>query len=205
MSERRWALLIGIDEYPFCPPELQLHGCVNDLNVWNDVLTSPSFGFAFPADGIMQLVNAQATHDGILAAFDELAEKVGPDDVVFVQYSGHGSQVPATVPGSEGDNLDETIVPCDARNPAEHGPRKDITDNQIHQKLLALTAKTPRVTLVFDSCHSGSVTRDMFAAQVREIPPDLRPAPERRVTRYRPRRPTAAGWSRFLYGARGMS
>src|SRR5204863_8160945 len=46
-----------------------------------------------------------------------------------------------------------------------------------HEKLLGLTAKTPRVTLVFDSCHSGSVTRDISAAPVRRIDPDLRPVP----------------------------
>jgi hypothetical protein len=180
MSERRWALLIAIDEYPYCPPELQLQGCVNDLLVWQDLLTSPSAGFNFAASGITRIENAQATRDGILAAFDELAEKAGPDDVVFVQYSGHGSQVPEAIPGSAGNQLSETIVPSDARNPADHGPRKDITDDEIHQKLLALVAKTSRVTLVFDSCHSGSVTRDLFASRVRQIPPDLRasdPAP----------------------------
>jgi hypothetical protein len=180
MSERRLALLIAIDEYPYCPPELQLQGCVNDLLVWQDLLTSPSAGFDFAASGITRVENAQATRDGILAAFDELAEKAGPDDVVFVQYSGHGSQVPEAIPGSAGNQLSETIVPSDARNPADNGPRKDITDDEIHQKLLALVAKTPRVTLVFDSCHSGSVTRDLFASRVRQIPPDLRasdPAP----------------------------
>ncbi len=175
MSERRWALLIAIDAYQYLPPEVQLHGCVNDQEVWRELLTSPSAGFAFPASGITQLTNADATHDGILAGLDELAEKAGPDDVVFVQYSGHGSQVQSSVPNSSGDGLSSTIVPSDARNPAAVAARLDITDLEIHQKLLALIAKTPRVTLVFDSCHSGTITRDLFSAPVRQIEPDLRP------------------------------
>ena len=57
---------------------------------------------------------------------------MGPDDVVFVQYSGHGSQMRAAIPGDEGDGLDETIVPSDAREPDDPA-RKDITDNEINE------------------------------------------------------------------------
>ena len=178
MSERRWALLIGIDSYEYLSERLQLHGCVNDTMVWMDVLTSASYGFGFPRTGITQLTNARATREGIVGALGEFVAKVGPDDVVFVQYSGHGSQMKAAIPGSEGDDLDETIVPADARAPDDPA-RKDITDKEINRFLRTLTARTPRVTMVFDSCHSASVTRDLVVPPVRGIDPDIRdPSPQ---------------------------
>jgi hypothetical protein len=194
VSERRLALLIGIDAYPYCPPGLQLQGCVNDTMLWKDVLTSPSFGFGFNDEAITALVDKQATRDGILGAFDELIAKVGPDDVVFVQYSGHGSQVPAARRGDEGDSLSETIVPSDARDPSDTGPRRDITDDEIYEKLVALTSKTVRVTVVFDSCHSGSVTRDVSAARVRRIEPDLRQVPAALTSAPATRSAGPSGW-----------
>jgi len=60
-------------------------------------------------------------------------------------------------------------------------------DDEIHAWLGRLTAKTPNVTLIFDCCHSGTVTRGAVpqaAGRVRWVEPDLR----------RPAwKPTAAG------------
>jgi hypothetical protein len=163
------ALLIGVDTYPHVPP---LNGCVNDANLMRSVLVD-TFGFA--ADHISLLVNEQATRAGILSAFDALVSATAPDDIVVFHYSGHGSQI-ADREGDEPSGFDSTIVPFDATRPVGDAP--DITDDEIHLRLEALAEKTSFITLIFDSCHSGTITRDDFGEPGRSIAADTRPASE---------------------------
>lgn len=62
-----------------------------------------------------------------------------------------------------------------SRGPEEN---RDIPDLEIDRWVRRLNDKTPNVTLVFDCCHSGSVTRDPFGEECREAVADLRPASE---------------------------
>jgi Caspase domain len=162
----RWALLIGIDRYPNFPAQAQLAGCVNDVEAIAELLINR---FSFPAGNVERLLNGAATRAGIRAALDSLTERVGVDDVVVVQYSGHGSRM--TDPKAP-DGMDETIVPSDSgREPHEN---RDICDTEIHRWLLRLTERTGHLTLIFDSCHSGHILRDPFGAKGRWVEPDLR-------------------------------
>jgi Caspase domain len=170
MTARRLAVVAGIDEYPHLRADQQLRGCVNDAELMAEVLMGT---FGFPEDGITLLRNAEASRDGILAALERLVADAQPGDVVVVHFSGHGSQM-TDREGDEADGLDETIVPADSGRGA--WPNRDITDDEIYEVLTRLTAQTPLVTLIFDCCHSGSVTRDLAAARTRRIEPDLRPA-----------------------------
>ncbi len=157
----KWALLIGINEYPKFAPRGQLSGCVNDVEVMRQALVN---SFNFPENHVAVLTDRQATRKGILTAMRDLVQKVGQDDVVVVHYSGHGSQM-TDLEGDEPDGLDETIVPYDSgRAPYEN---RDIKDDEIYLWLKDLTAKTSSVTLVFDCCHSGTITRDDFGGAVR--------------------------------------
>jgi hypothetical protein len=166
----KWALLIGINQYPNFAPRGQLSGCVNDVEVMRQALVN---SFNFPESHVAVLTDRQATREGILTAMRELVQRVGEDDVVVVHYSGHGSQM-TDLEGDEPDGLDETIVPYDSgRDPH---PNRDIKDDEIYLWLKALTAKTSSVTLVFDCCHSGTITRDDFGGAVRWVEPDKRPA-----------------------------
>ena len=162
------ALLIGIDQYPNLGDAQQLKGCVNDSLQLRSLLEER---FAFPSAGIVLLKNEKATRDAILASFKELAHRVAPGDVVVVGYSGHGSR---TRTGDGPTGWDESIVPYNSgRSPH---PNRDILDDEIHQWLLTMAAVTPNLTLVFDSCFSGGITRDPFEVSVRWAPPDCRPA-----------------------------
>jgi hypothetical protein len=166
----KWALLIGINRYPSFAPRGQLSGCVNDVEVMRQALVN---SFNFPENHVEVLTDGHATREGILTAMQELVERVGQDDVVVVHYSGHGSQM-TDLEGDEPDGFDETIVPYDSgRDPY---PNRDIKDDEIYLWLKDLTAKTSSVTLVFDCCHSGTITRDDFGGAVRWVEPDLRPA-----------------------------
>ncbi|MFL6231920.1 MAG: caspase family protein [Thermoanaerobaculia bacterium] len=168
-SPQRWALLIGINSYPNFSPRGQLTGCIHDVEVMRQVLID---SFNFPESQIALLIDGQATREGILGAMKDLVQKAGPEDVVVVHYSGHGSQM-TDLEGDEPDGLDETIVPSDSgRAPHEN---RDIKDDEIYLWLKDLTAKTSNVTLIFDCCHSGTIVRDDFGGAERWIEPDLRP------------------------------
>ncbi len=164
----RWALLIGIDRYPNFPEHAQLAGCVNDVEAMAALLV---YRVSFPPGNVERLLDGAATREGIRAAFGSLTERVGLDDVVVVQYSGHGSRMAdPTAP----DGMDETIVPGDSgRAPHEN---RDLCDTEIHRWLLRLTERTGHLTLIFDSCHSGHIMRDPFGAKGRWVEPDPRPA-----------------------------
>jgi hypothetical protein len=114
---------------------------------------------------------------------------------VVLAYSGHGSRL-RDEDADEPDGWDETIVPADSGR-GEH-PNRDIRDDEIHAWLLALSEATSRITLVFDSCFSGGITRDPFGVRIRGLPPDPRPAAASGTVRGAPRRDAgrkgASGW-----------
>jgi hypothetical protein len=162
-------LLIGIDRYALLGPRYQLAGCVNDAELMQRILQDQ---FGFPASNITLLTDEAATRAAVLTAMDAFAARVGPDDIAVICYSGHGSQM-TDREGDEPDGLDETIVPHDSgRHPH---PNRDITDDEIYTWLLGLTGVTPYVTLIFDCCHSGTITRDAFGTNARWVEPDTRP------------------------------
>lgn len=168
----KWALLIGINKYPLLAPYYQLSGCVNDVELMADIL---QHSFGFPAKQITLLKDEQATRDGILAAMNQLVEQAGENDIVLLGYSGHGSQM-TDREGDEPDGKDETIMPHNSgRYPY---PNRDITDDEIYAWLLKVAQKTPYVTLIFDCCHSGTISRDVFGTASRWVEPDLRPIEE---------------------------
>lgn len=175
-NANRWALLIGVNKYSKLGSRYQLKGCVNDVELMAGILEN---NFNFPANQITLLRDENATRDGILQALDRLLENVMEDNIVLVHYSGHGSQV-RDPEGDEPDGYDETIMPHDSgRHPH---PNKDIRDDEIYNWLLRLTEKTSFVTLIFDCCHSGSITRDAFGELERWVEPDDRPLEELNLT-----------------------
>ena len=165
----RRAILIGIDTYPHVP---QLDGCVNDVRLMRSVLIAT---FGFSPDNIKLLTNGQATRDAILSAFDVLIAATVTDDIVVIHYAGHGSRM-TDREGDEPSGFDSTIMPFDSgRAPHEN---RDITDDEIQLKLEALTAKTSSATLIFDACHSGTITRDVFGEKARGVAADRRSVSE---------------------------
>lgn len=163
-STKQLALLIGIDDYI---AERDLRGCVNDVERFKSVLIGK---FGFTETNVATLRNAQATRAGIIAAFEDLIQRTQGGDVVLVHYSGHGSRV-QDVSSDEDDGWDETIVPHDSRQAGIF----DLSDDEINALMARLTSKTPNVTIVLDSCHSGSATRG--GADVRRIRDDPRRPP----------------------------
>lgn len=169
MPAARYALLIGINRYPKIPAA-NLQGAVGDAELMRSLLVDR---FGFPAGSTRMLRDGEATASAIRGALAETVAVVGPDDVVVLYYAGHGARM--ADPRQPG-RLIESIVPSDSGRDAE--PNLDVVDEEIDRWVQAVNEKTPHVTLIFDCCHAGSVTRDPFGEAVRQVPDDLRPPAE---------------------------
>jgi uncharacterized caspase-like protein len=156
----RRALLIGINEYQAVP---SLAGSVNDIAAMQTVLTTR---WGFDARNIQTLRDRAATRAGILNALTQFVREIRPNDVAYVHYSGHGSQV-QDLTGDEEDGLDETLVPHDGRTSGV----PDITDDELDAIFSKLRAAS--VLIVLDSCHSGTATRAVDI-RTRSVPRDMR-------------------------------
>lgn len=167
-KENKLALLVGINDYPYVT---KLKGAANDVDNMRLLLVE-RFGFPDDDQHIRTLKDNLATRERILKAIQEhLIAKATPDSVIVFHYSGHGSRI-KDASGDEIDNWDETIVAYDSAHQDPH-PNRDITDDELLDLLSQLTEKTPNVTFIFDSCHSGTVNRGSGLA--RQVEPDERP------------------------------
>jgi hypothetical protein len=162
-----YALLVGINRYP--DPIPRLTGCVNDVDALANYLQHrihPESGNLY----LRVLKDEAATRDAVIDAFREhLGQATQADEVLFA-YSGHGSQEPAPPAfwQLEPDHMNETLVCWDSRLPDKH----DLADKELACLISVVAAKTPRMTVILDCCHSGSGSRVMNA---RYIEPDSRP------------------------------
>ena len=155
----RRALIIGVDTYTNRP----LDGCVADARLMEQLLRD-RFGFR-PQD-VRMLINGAATRAGVLSALDALVDLTAENDVAFVFYAGHGSMM-QDADGDEMSGFDSTLMVSDS-------PREDIADDELHARLIALGEKTPFTTLIFDACHSGTMSRDADGPTGRFYPPARR-------------------------------
>lgn len=184
-----YALLIGIGDYSLTPGFPDLEGAQNDIDIMENTLKSKRFGF----DRIAILLNEQATHSRVEAAFRELCAtiKKKPATAVYVYFSGHGSQTldlngdEPQIKDLQGNALpsyDQTWVTYGARLKKDTVPidgfkeidRYDILDDEIAQWLTELSRYSEQVVFVSDSCHSGSVSRKGVTAGIRRGPIDSR-------------------------------
>lgn len=136
------AVCIGINDYPGTYNDLK--GCVNDANDWAKLLRN-DFDFG---DNITLLTDADATKKNIVSALRDLVVGAKGGDVVVLTYSGHGTWVYDQGDRDESDNRDEAICAYD----------EIIIDDEI-RSIISKINKEAHLTIISDSCHSGSVTR----------------------------------------------
>ncbi len=110
----------------------------------------------------------EPTKANILKALRDIrAKAVDKDDVVVVYFSGHGVQVPEITdspdkPGQEQDGMSETFLPSDARFDDEGRPTNFILDKELNAIFYGSPTEAgfrANVWAIFDSCHSGDLTR----------------------------------------------
>src|SRR5262245_37774163 len=79
-----------------------LSGCVNDAKDMKAIAGSLGYSSTL-------LLDDQATASAVISAIGKAAKNCVSGDILFLTYSGHGSQVPDTN-GDEPDGQDETWV-----------------------------------------------------------------------------------------------
>jgi uncharacterized protein YbdZ (MbtH family) len=178
-----YALLIGIDCY--LPNQLpggyyyaSLGGCVRDITHVEEFLRR-TLGMA--QGRILKLTATNAgqgrpsepedqwpTYRNMVAKFKQLEAIAHPGDQVYIHYSGHGGRATTAYPDLKGPNgWDETLVPTDIGN----SEAQYLRDVEIAYMLKTMVDKELIVTVVLDSCHSGSATRGLGGAVPRRATP----------------------------------
>lgn len=150
---RRLALIVGVGQYKNeSVPDLA--GPPNDARRFYDLLAGRN-GYAFPKQNVCLLLDEQATTARFKEAFAKaLVERAQQGDVAVFFYAGHGSRTRDSN-GDEPDEWDETFMFHDARTGKIH----DLLDDEFNGMLVRLHKKTKNITVVLDSCNSGTATR----------------------------------------------
>ena len=162
-----YAVFIGINDYD--RPDAKLEYALNDSHAMRAAL---GYGIAnnlwLDAD-IRPINNRDAKKTAILANLNDIANKIGPDDLFFMFYSGHGASLGANPNISPDPNIttsNETyIMPVDSTNNAATA----ISSAELRVILAKMPAGTKKV-LIFDSCYSGG-----FVGKSAERPIGLTP------------------------------
>ena len=158
-GKRQLALVIGVGTYknPRVPP---LPGASADAQRMYDYLIGEQ-GPAFPSSNVCLLINENANKKNVIDAFSTLTDRAEKGDTVVFYYAGHGSQV-KDANNDESDGMDETFLVYDARAEDSSGRRiSDLRDDEFNDMLSALHKKTKNITVILDSCNSGTATRNV--------------------------------------------
>jgi len=142
------ALLIGINYYS--NPEIQLKGCIDDVNNIRSVLID---AYDYDLANIITLRDDelrgqyQPTRDNIIKNLNQLVSQSASLEEIWIHYSGHGSQI-QDMNRDENGGLDSILVPCDYQQ------RGFIIDDELLNIIKNIKC---RAILAFDSCHSGTI------------------------------------------------
>ncbi|KIM25370.1 hypothetical protein M408DRAFT_26358 [Serendipita vermifera MAFF 305830] len=173
-----FALLIGIDEYK--------HDALNNLNASvADAKAVKAFletSLGVPASQIQTLYNTEATRDAIIdniRAFQK-NPSIKNGDPILIFYSGHGGTGNAPIDWEAGGPEIQILLSHDTLCEDKGREICGVPDRTMGALLDQLSnEKGNNITVIFDCCHSGSLTRGERSRLVRgvnlaiNIPSDL--------------------------------
>jgi Caspase domain len=178
-------LFVGIDKYRYSESETypkaafkNLSGAVGDAMTFKQVLQdthqlrldTPQPGQCISSNDISTtLTDDCATRDAILGALNALIAKSAPRDTVLFYFAGHGAQFGEVDSNKQATGYNGTILPTDARQPGVPTVG-DIFDYELKAIKDAAVAKGLYFVTIFDSCNSGSATRDPSLGEGRNAP-----------------------------------
>lgn len=120
----------------------ELNGCENDARSMQAI--ADLLGYQSKV-----ILTREATSKQVLEELAIAARTLTKGDILFLTYSGHGSQIP-DVHGDETDGKDETWCLYD----------RMLIDDELYQ-MLSQFAPGVRVVFLSDSCHSGTMTKEL--------------------------------------------
>ena len=133
-----YVLAVGIDAYP---DKYALKGAVNDARNLAKAFQESS-ARVFGAIEVKELIDKDATRDGIRAGLDWLRRKATPTDVSIFFFAGHGERA-----------QDEFfLLPQDMKEDDLAGTC--LSRQEIKKHMQALPGK---VVVLLDACHSGAI------------------------------------------------
>ena len=158
----RYALLVGIDDYPGDNNDLQ--GPTGDVAMMHEMLVGT---YGFPEENIVTLLDADATRDHITQAFSRHLGQAGPEGGAVFFFSGHGSRLSENrgVIDYEENGVDEALIAW-----ANEDGEDLILDDELG--FLADGLGTSTTLLIIDACFSGTASRageSVSAIQPKEI------------------------------------
>ncbi|MDP0501486.1 MAG: caspase family protein [Verrucomicrobiota bacterium JB022] len=149
LAERRaphlHLLVVGVNEYR--NREYNLNFAVADAQGIRTLLESANRDL-FEQIETHQLSDAEATHDGILAAFERVKAAAQPQDVFIFYFAGHGVMSQA--------NQQFYLIPHDVTR--IYGESQSLTENGIaaHQlQQLSASIRAQKQLFILDACNSG--------------------------------------------------
>lgn len=170
VSQSAWsigyALIVGASQYKSLDERMQLEGPKFDAEMVYGYLKQKKSAL-FPAANIRVLADGvqgamPPTKAAIEEAMNGIAQKAKEGDFVYLHFSGHGSRQPAKPEDlTETDGLDEMFLPSDIGtwDDAVGSVKNALIDDEIGELIGNIRNKGVFVWAVFDSCHSGTVTR----------------------------------------------
>ncbi len=172
MSEnpKLYALLVAIDKYAY--PVGPLGGCVNDIRRVAEYLKNDETHFDLHLE---VLTDKTATRGNVEKGFLEHLGQAGEGDVALFYYSGHGAQEAAdtSIWRFEPNGKLEGLVLYDSI-PDRSGPYRLLADKELRFLIRQVASKdakgnakdgSPHIITVFDCCHSGENTRNIFVME----------------------------------------
>lgn len=167
----RHAILIGVENYEASVSGVfpTLRGPVNDVALMQKTLQA-TFDGNIDISVLGGGSHPAPTRAAILSSLDRLANRAGVGDEIIIYLSGHGTQLPSPVPGSdEPDGLDEVFLPSDTRlvqTSSGYGLRNHIRDTEFGARIARMERAGSFVWLIVDSCHAGTMLRGTDAELV---------------------------------------
>lgn len=149
------ALFVGIDNYQ-APGVSPTAGGEADARAMSQLALEKGW---FKPEEIRTLLGSEATSSNIEKEFVRwLINDSKPGDQILFFYSGHGTQTDDIDGDETEDQRDEAIAPYDAYG--TNGKYFNIiTDDKFNEWIEKLGGRS--IVLIFDSCHSGTVTRSV--------------------------------------------
>lgn len=181
-ARENYALIVADSDYPNLAEKYWLKGPKNDEILVRDYLLNNA-PVKFEPQNVVALGSGDGlqlgTHQAILDNLGKIAAEAKPGDFVYLHFSGHGSQQPAKDDTTEADGRDEVFLSADTKMAPPDDPTympNVLTDDEVSDALRAIRKAGAFVWVVFDSCHSGTMTRgapDGDAADRKIDPADL--------------------------------
>lgn len=138
------ALCVGINDYPYEGSDL--NGCVNDAKAWAALLTGH---YDFAATDVKMLLDAEATKANMIAGIKGLLHGAAAGDVLVFTNSSHGTYLADA--DQDEEKFDEAMCPYDTADNL-------LVDDEL-RGLFENLPKDVHLTVISDSCFSGTVTR----------------------------------------------